>query len=262
MQTRKKAFIPAICLEHVGLAGPLVIPGEDGCFDSAWRRLHQSALKNHEQPQKFSAAAASVLTNVAVFELFKRVTGVASPDQCNQIYFLNLETLEGEWLRFIPHPLPAEKEICLKLVEDLEGMLDKEIKRNEPPPNILEYFILLTSEATGIFHTSEEKNLSQLPLAQCYVQAVDPLSNGPAELLQEAICGGFTHQEAQREAGLTGIEMYVTRWMDSARISGSDRPRGFFGIGAGETVEEAVCRGLQAYLDESFEKQKSRKTRH
>jgi putative thiazole-containing bacteriocin maturation protein len=244
----RKSLIPAICLERVGLAGPLVIPEEEACFESAWRRLHQTALKRTEQPQKLSSSATSVLTNVAVFEFFKRVTGIAAPNQCNQIYLLNLETLEGEWLSFITHPLAAAKEISPKLVEDLEEILEIEIERNEPPPHLLESFYLLTSEETGIFHTWEEKSLSQLPLAQCYVQAVDPLSEGPAELLQEKICGGFTHQEAQREAGLAGIEIYVTRWMDGA----SNIPGGFLAIGAGETAAEAVCRALQTYLDEAL----------
>ena len=33
-------------------------------------------------------------------------------------------------------------------------------------------------------------------------------------------------------------------------------PEGFIGIGAGETIEEAVCRGLQAYLEEELRKRK------
>ncbi|MDP4103661.1 MAG: putative thiazole-containing bacteriocin maturation protein [Bacillota bacterium] len=251
-----KAFIPAICLENIGLIGPLVIPEEEGCFESAWRRLHRSAVMQSEQLQKFSQTAVSMLVNVAVFEFFKRVTGVADPNQSNQIFLLNPETLEGGWQGFITHPVPEQKEISLKLVEDVEEILDKEVKRNEPPPNILGYFNLLTSDTTGIFHSWEEKNLSQLPLSQCLVQTVDPLSEGPAELLQEVICGGFTHQEAQREAGLTGIEMYVTRWMDSA----SKIPEGFIGIGTGETVEEALCRGLQACLDDSLRKRKATKS--
>lgn len=256
----KKAFIPAICLDNVGLAGPVVLPEEEGCFESAWRRLHQSALKRAEQPQKCSATVISVLANISVFEFFKRITGVASPNQSNQIYLLDTETLEGEWLSFITHPLTSNNEISPKLVEDLDGLLDIEIQRNEPPPNILEYFSLLTSQGTGIFHTWEERNLSQLPLAQCYVQAVDPLSEGPAELLPEVICGGFTHQEALREAGLTGIETYAARWIDSNLQDGMKIPEGFLGIGAGETVAEAVCRGLQACLDHRLKNRKAEKS--
>ena len=41
----RKVFLPAICLEQVGLSGPLVHPESDGCWESAWRRIHQSAFK-------------------------------------------------------------------------------------------------------------------------------------------------------------------------------------------------------------------------
>ena len=41
----KKAFLPAICLDQVGLAGPLVHPESEGCWESAWRRIHQSTLQ-------------------------------------------------------------------------------------------------------------------------------------------------------------------------------------------------------------------------
>jgi putative thiazole-containing bacteriocin maturation protein len=244
----RKAFIPAICLELVGLAGPLIHPEADGCFESAWRRIHQTALQGEKQQQNFSTTAGSILANIAVFELFKKVTGVSGSNQSNQIYFLNLESLEGEWLSFITHPLITMTDISPKLVDDLDGLLDQNIKRNEHPPYLMDYFSQLTSEEIGIFHTWEERNLTQLPLAQCYVQAVDPLSDGPAELLSEVVRAGFTHQEAQREAGLTGIELYASRWIDSA----AKKPDGLLGIGAGETVEEAVCRGLEAYLDKSL----------
>ncbi|MDQ0200065.1 putative thiazole-containing bacteriocin maturation protein [Neobacillus ginsengisoli] len=256
-----KAFIPAICLDQVGLAGPLVHPESDGCWESAWRRLHQTEVTMNKQPQTFSPIAGSLLANVTVFEFFKKVTGVAGTNQGNQIYLLDLETLEGDWLSFLTHPLVTTKMETPRQVEDLDARLKQETERNDPKSYLLDYFSRLTSEETGIFHIWEERNLSQLPLAQCYVQAVNPLSEGPAELLTEIICGGLTHEEAKREAGLTGIEMYVSKMMDSLVKAGSNNElaffsRSFIGIGAGETIEEAVCRGLQAYLEEELRNRK------
>ncbi|WP_416826219.1 putative thiazole-containing bacteriocin maturation protein [Ectobacillus polymachus] len=257
----KKAFIPTICLDQVGLAGPLVHPESDGCWESAWRRLHQTVVNTNKQPQTFSSIAGSLLANVSVFEFFKKVTGVAGSNQGNQIYLLDLETLEGDWLSFLTHPMVTTKKDTPRQVEDLDVRLKQEVERNESPSYLLDYFSRLTSEETGIFHTWEEQNLTQLPLAQCYVQAVNPLSEGPAELLTECICGGLTHEEAQREAGLTGIEMYVSQMIDSFVKGDSNNAcaslsSGFIGIGAGETIEEAVCRGLQAYLEEELRKRK------
>ena len=250
-----KIFLPAICLEQVGLSGPVIHPEWDGCWESAWRRLHQSAIQSDQKPNMVSSTTGALLANVIVFEFFKKVTGIAG--STNSIYLLDFETLEGEWLSFIPHPLVTSTSVAPRLVEDLDLRIEQEGKRNNASHELLEYFNGLTSEEIGIFHSWEERNLSQLPLAQCFVQAVNPLTSGPADLLPEVICAGLTHEEAKRNAGLTGIEMYVSKWIDSFVRNQDDHndPKfmeGTIGIGAGETIEEAVCRGLQAYLDEKL----------
>ncbi|MET3699899.1 putative thiazole-containing bacteriocin maturation protein [Bacillus oleivorans] len=250
-----KAFLPAIYLDHVGLAGPLSNPeSSETCWESAWRRIHQSSLLFDRQPQPFSSIAGSMLANVTVFEFFKKVTGAAGLNQSNQIYKLDLETLEGDWISFIPHPL--DKSVSPRLVEDLEIKIKQKQGEKNQPSTLLEYFNQLTSEDTGIFHTWEERDLKQLPLSQLVVQAVNPVSEGPADLLPEVICSGFTHEEARRNAGLTGIEMYVSQMIkifsDHQDEANVERSIGFIGIGAGETIEEAICRGLQVYLDETL----------
>ena len=255
MQRGREVFLPAICLEQVGLSGPFVHPESDGCWESAWRRLHQSAIQSDQKPNMVSSTTGAILANVIVFEFFKKVTGIAG--STNQIYLLDFETLEGEWLSFIPHPLVTSTSVAPRLVEDLDLRIKQEGKRNNASHELLEYFNGLTSEEIGIFHSWEERNLSQLPLAQCFVQAVNPLTSGPAELLPEVICAGLTHEEAKRNAGLTGIEMYVSKWIDSFVRNQDDHidskfMEGTIGIGAGETIEEAICRGLQAYLDEKL----------
>ena len=110
----------------MGLAGPLFHPESEGCWESAWRRIHQSALHIEQQAQPFSSTAGSILANVAVFELFKNATGIADSNQSNQIYVLDLETLEGDWLSFITHPLVTSRSFTPKLVEDLDVMLKQE----------------------------------------------------------------------------------------------------------------------------------------
>jgi putative thiazole-containing bacteriocin maturation protein len=260
----KKAFLPAICLEKVGLSGPLAHPESEGCFESAWRRIHQAAVQIDGQPQPFSSTSGAILANISVFEFFKKATGIAGSNQSNQIYLLDLETMDGDWISFITHPSVTSESVTPGLVEDLELRLNQESDRNEQQGFLLEYFSRLTSKETGIFHTWEERNLTQLPLSQCYVQAVNPVTEGPAELLPEVICAGLTHEEARRNAGLMGIEMYVLKMIDSNVYGfknqrdgvGANIPEGFIGIGSGETIAEAVCRGLQAYLDEELKKRK------
>ncbi|WP_042461346.1 putative thiazole-containing bacteriocin maturation protein [Neobacillus dielmonensis] len=251
----KKAFFPAIYLDKVGLAGPLTHPESDGCFESAWRRIHHSSLRANEQPQMYSSTAGAILANVSVFEFFKKATGIAGPNQSNQIYLLHLDTLEGDWLSFIPHPSVSSNSVKPELVENLDERLKQEFNREQQQGQLLEYFSRLTSKEIGIFHSWEEQNLSQLPLSQCYVQAVNPVSDGPAQLLTKVVCSGMTHEEARKNAGLKGIEMYVAKLVHSVNRKYSVNrvlPEGFLGIGSGETTAEAVCRGLQDYLNEEL----------
>lgn len=244
-----KRFLPALILHQVGLAGPLVDPaaGAEGRWESAWRRLHQSAICKDPQLHKFSPTAGAMLANVIVFELFKKVTAVTDSELENSVFLLDLETLEGNWHPFLSHPLASGSQ-QMKRIEALDQHLEEQREKNERN-GLMHYFGTLTSAETGIFHIWEEEELTQLPLAQCRIQAVDPLTEGPAELLPKMVCSGLTHEEARKEAGIAGIEAYVSRMVSSTGF------QGWIGVGAGETVEEGVCRGLQAYLYEEGKRQ-------
>ncbi len=265
----KKVLLPAICYQQAGLAGPLVLPDAEGCWESAWRRLHQSALCKDPQLHAFSSTAGAMLANVIVFELFKTVTEVTDSELKNTVYVLNLETLEGSWHPFLPHPLVAGR-AAVEPVEDLNQRLDRSSGGSEPN-GLLAYFSKLTSAESGIFHIWEEGDLKQLPLSQCRVQPADPLSEGPAGLLPEMVCAGMTHEEARREAGLAGIEAYVSRLaglLETPHPSHREaevrtaEPREFVGVGAGETAAEGVCRGLLKCLAEQLGKRQADRIPH
>ncbi|RLL40716.1 putative thiazole-containing bacteriocin maturation protein [Oceanobacillus piezotolerans] len=257
----KKMFIPAICLDQVGLAGPLVHPDSEVCWESAWRRLHHSVLSQNQHYPAFAATTGALLANVIVFELFKEVTGVRELEQSNRIFLLNMDTLEGNWHSFLPHPLVTSN-ISAQWVEDVEDRLQTGSDKVESGKLLL-YFNALTSEETGIFHIWEEEDLKQLPLAQCRVQVVDPLSEGPAELMQNIVCSSLTHEEARREAGLTGIETYMSRMVNlvvntlpkNKNVERIVVPEENVGVGTGESFAEGVGRGLQKCLAEELRRQ-------
>lgn len=258
----KKVFLPAIFHNQVGLAGPLVHPDSEGCWETAWHRIHQSAFCKDKQLHTFSSTAGAMLANLIVFELFKDVAGLISPEQRNQFFLLDLETLEGKWHSFMPHPIVTGS-AAVELVQDLDLRIEGSSSRSEPNSLFL-FFSQLTSEVSGIFHKWEEGDLKQLPLAQCEVQPVDPLSAGPAELLPSIVCTDLRHEEARREAGLTGIEAYVSRMSgplvtdllshSEDRVGNVVHPQEFVGVGAGETFVEGVCRGLDRCLEEELAK--------
>ena len=237
-----KGFIPGICLKQVGLAGPVFQQHGDSRFEAAWRRLHRSALHEDRTLGTFPLAGKDMLANVIVFELMKAAAELEPLSKKNQVYLLDLATLEGGWHAFLPHPDFSYGKDSAELICDLEAKLS-EHPGKETESRLFQCFTELTSPVTGIFHLWEEKHLPQLPLAQCFVQTADPLSSGPAELLPETISVGLTHQEARREAGLTGIEMYASRLTRSYPNSGD------FAIAAGETLAEGVLRGLEKCLE-------------
>lgn len=247
----KKMLLPAIRLHQAGMAGPLVLPENEGCWESAWHRIHRSALYKDPERHVFSSTAGALLANVMVFEWFKTVTGAAESELRNSCFLLDLETLEGDRHSFLPHPRINGRADSAGWIHDLDQRLEDGSDKsasNEWFP----YFSRLTSVHMGIFHSWEEGDLKQLPLCQCRVQAVDPWSEGPAELLPEMICAGLTHDEARLEAGLTGIEAYVARLAD-ALIDTNE----LVGIGVGETLTEGVIRGLQACLTEQLIEQQA-----
>ncbi|WP_052487244.1 hypothetical protein [Gordoniibacillus kamchatkensis] len=254
----RKMLLPAVCIGRTGVAGPLVHPDSGVCWESAWRRIRCPVPDEGEDAQPCSEVAGAMLANAIVHELWNTAMAEGETPATNRLFMLDLDTLEGDWHAFAPHPLVAR---CppAELVRDPLYRPEGGAVAAEPE-RLLRYFASLTSERTGIFHAWEEGDLLQLPLSQCRVQAADPLADGPAGLLPEMVCAAFTHLEARREAGLAGIEAYVSRLAGrlAATLPGcgellqadgaSQEPA--IAIGAGETFAEAVCRGLQTCLTE------------
>lgn len=248
----RKPMIPAVALQGRGMAGPLLHPDGDGRWESAWRGIHSSVFPEEREPQSFSAAAAAVLSNLIVHEWQKAVTQEKETNCRNQCYILDPDTLTGIWHPIRPHPLVSGVGTA-RLVENIELSLETSHEPADPE----EWFSCLgrlTSAATGILHAWEEAELIQLPLAQCLVQPVDPLSEGPARLLPAIIRSGLTHEEARREAGLAGLEAYAARLMPRLFPGLVSSQRENIGIGAGCSIAEAVERGFRACLTTAWAK--------
>ncbi|PGM52241.1 putative thiazole-containing bacteriocin maturation protein [Bacillus sp. AFS053548] len=257
----KKRFIPAISSQKICMAGPLVTSNSEACFESAWRSVHQNILCEEETNQSLSSITSAMLANIMVFELFKDITNSRETEKnnLNQVYIINQETLEGGWHSFSPHPLVTGKAKA-KIVHNFEEKLEQNKPRGDQS-KLLTYLGQFNSQETGLFHVWGEGELNQLPLAQCRIQVVDPLTEGPVKLLTSTICTELTHEEARREAGLTGVEMYVSQ-IASQLIMNSDsdvveciEPGEYIAIATGQTFSESICRGLQKYLSQELNKQ-------
>jgi putative thiazole-containing bacteriocin maturation protein len=233
---QNKVLLLAVIFEQAGLAVPLSYSNSDGDWESAWRRVHHSAIYKDTDVHTASSVAEALLANVIVFEWLKTAAEVTKLEKNNKLFLLNLETLEGNWHSFLPHPF-VHGHRFIERIEDVELQAGTDAEKRVSS-ELLSFFSQLTSTETGIFHIWEEGELGQLPLSQCCVQPVDPLSVGPALLLPKIICNGYKHEEARREAGLRGIEAYVSHMKFDEIAS----------VGTGETIEEGVCRALQKYL--------------
>lgn len=237
-------FMSAVCTENLGVVMPNsrtnVTNDKPLSFDAAWRRIHQSLVKNDMGVGRSNDLSGAVLANILVFELFKSITGVDN-EPGYRIYTLNLETLEGAWHDVMPVE-DGGWTGDMRRIENLDEVPDVAY---QPPTmrEMMSYFSQITDSTSGIFHLWGEGELSQLPLSQCRVQPIDPLSIGPAELLTPIVCHGVTHEDARREAGLTGIEAYVGRMMSKYASDAA-----YVGIGAGSTKAEAIGRGLRRCL--------------
>ncbi len=257
----KKRFIPAISSQKICMAGPLVTSDSEACFESAWRSVHQNILCKEEGNQPLSSITSAMLANIMVFELFKDITKSRETEKTNQVYIINQETLEGSWHTFSPHPLVTGKAKA-KIVRNFKEKLEQNKPRGDQS-KLLTYLGQFNSQETGLFHVWDEGELNQLPLAQCRIQVVDPLTEGPVKLLTSTICTELTHEEARIEAGLTGVEMYVSQIAgqliknSETDVVESVEPGEYIAIATGQTFSESICRALKKYLSEELNKQTS-----
>ncbi|MDM5317174.1 bacteriocin maturation protein [Fictibacillus sp. b24] len=232
-----KHFLPVTINKDLAFAGPLVSPKSTLSWECAHRRVHQSSSIKNESS---TSTACALLANVAVFELFKEITGAQDQKKDHSIYRLNLETLEGNWHSVLPHPL-VNGNVQAEPIQDPQLFLKRE---KEQQKDLHSLFYGITSKETGIFYTWEEEELLQLPLSQCKIQVADPRSEGPAPPQPVITCSGLTHEEARLDAGLTGIENYVKSLYGDFSHSMS--------IGTGQTAADGLCRALQNELHEGF----------
>ncbi|MFS0784248.1 bacteriocin maturation protein [Bacillus sp. 1P06AnD] len=235
----KKWFLPIVTLKGDTLIGPIIAPSSHSKWESAFKRLHDSDRPNSPA---YPASTSAISANIAGFELFKAITDIKEPDKENQFFLLSGQTLEGKWHTFVPPPSITGD---LFAVPINQGLLFA--GKEACPTPLHEVFDSLTSRTAGIFHLWEEAELNQLPLSQCKVQTIDPLSKGPANLLPTIIHAALTHEEARKEAGLSGIEHYMKGYSSLFHLNTD-----ILGIGTGETAEEGIYRALQNWLDLAF----------
>lgn len=241
----KKRLLPALFLGNAGLAGPMLHPDSTVCWESAWRRLHRTAW-DQEAPKESGnkAAAGALLANVIVSELSQALAGTTDLVSSGAVYWLDTQTCEGDWHALIPHPLVTGRAAAERVLNIPEKLEKESGSSCIGPQQWFDSFTRITSDRFGIFRLWEEGDLNQLPLSQCRVQATDPISDGPADLLPDIVIAALTHEKARKESALAGVEAHVSRM--AGRLVEAD----LIGVGAGLSLAESVSRGLLGHLFE------------
>lgn len=240
-------------MQGIGLTGPLVHPDSDACWESAWRRIHKSVFPENLLEHTLSSTAESMLANVAVFELFKKGYRSYEALRHKSIFLAQFRNVRRKLAFFLPHPL-VRGNINIEWLQDISAKTEQSSNKSESNPSIFNLHHLISKEA-GIFHIWEEGDLKQLPLAQCRMQVVDPISDGPTSLLPSMIGMGLTHTEARYEAGLSGIEAYVSRMANLLFSQIPEREKisqHFIGIGVGTTMTESIAGGYKSVYMENL----------
>lgn len=252
-----KQLVPAAIYRGAGLIGPLLQPGEEVRPEAAWRSLHPTVFLENTQVHNISNRALAFLANLIIHEWHLEATEGEEPACRDQCYIFNPATLTGSWHSIRQHFFELAQRIKpASRIPDLKQVIaaNDALADKKSTNGWYTSFERLTSSINGVFHAWEEADLIQLPLAQCSVQPVDPLSEDDAILLTKIVCSGLTHEEARRESGLAGLEAITERLLPLQFPTLSSDQRANVGIGAGTHASEAVGRGLRAVLMKQFEK--------
>lgn len=239
----QKVLLPLTFTHEYGILGPTTIKETDACWESCWLRLHvQNRMPTSPAPTIVDRM--SHITSSYV----ERYLSTGIPELQNSVYILSEDPIHGEIHSFFEHPLTLQHiplsdwfPLYIPFNQEQSSMNEEQLQN---------YFTGLVSSRTGVFYSLEESSFEQLPLSLCSIQIADPLSDGPATRLPATIHAGMDHTQARREAGLSGLERYMSRLCDHLLL---DKMQNTY-VGAGTTGSEAAGRGLQSLLQSELDR--------
>ncbi|WP_026021151.1 hypothetical protein [Paenibacillus senegalensis] len=266
-RTNRQSLYPALLFAERGMAGPVMHADHESepGWTTAWRTIHETELRPSAgaaiPPDSFTAEKILAGLLASEWQAFLNKQN----DDHSRYYWLNLTTMEGlwystkqvaqtevaDWISSRLTPCPIEHNGKKQHVAYKEAFSLLEEGCNPPPlavPAWLEQLSERTCEVQGLFHVWGEGGLTQLPLHQCRIQPVDPLSTGPALLLDEQVFSGFTALDARKNAALGGLEAFAGRLL---QLEGNDKAIDKVldkAVGCGTSKEESQYKAIMELL--------------
>ncbi|WP_375525067.1 hypothetical protein [Paenibacillus terreus] len=238
----QKVLLPLTFTHEYGILGPTTIEETDASWESCWRRLH---VQNRVSP----APAPTILNMMSHITscYVERHLRTGIPELQNSVYILSADPIRGQIHSFFKHPLTVQhiplsgwSPLHIPFKQEQSSMIEEQLQ---------DYLTGLVSSRTGVFYSLEESSFDQLPLSLCSIQTADPLADGPSTTLPIMIHAGIDHHEARREAGLSGLERYMSSLCN--HLFANQMPNTYVGVGT--TGSEAAGRGLQSLLQSELD---------
>lgn len=237
---QQKVFIQAVVAGDQAWVGPLVQPGQRGCWECAWRRLQSNLAASNSQAifedrsispiSRFVAApTAAIVANLLNFEIFKYISSAGPLETDGHLLFIDLETLQNQRHRFLAHALC---EVCSRPVPVLPVDFQKSLQELAAGPEITpEQFsqngLQLFDEKAGLFSDLDEHDFIQLPLNLTQVTISRPGDGVHHVMPQTAIGADADFGTARRKATQRACEIYAAHLCDARRLLTAKQVRAF-----------------------------------
>ncbi|HEU5375035.1 MAG TPA: TOMM precursor leader peptide-binding protein [Ktedonobacteraceae bacterium] len=225
-----RPLLQAVIVGQSAWSGPSFSANSSGCWECAWRRLQanqpaQQAYALRDTPDapvsnSIAAPTAAVVANQLGFELLKQITGAGPLETTSHLIETNLETLQSDRYRFLPHP---HCEACQQPVPPTPDLFQQSIDRLIAGPTIEQEQFSKNSTALfdsklGLFSELEEKDFVQIPLNIAQVTISNPmLCSNLVEPLR-AVAPGTDFGMPRRRATQLACEMYASQLYDPRRL--------------------------------------------
>jgi putative thiazole-containing bacteriocin maturation protein len=232
-----KVLIQAMVVGHHAWVGPLVSPEEAeklGGWESAWRRLQATRTGSAAQHCAFAfvndptapvsefltTPTAALVANQLSFELFKYLTGIPGVETRSRMLHVDLETLQTQSHRFLPHPssLALHRRTAptaAVLVDRIRGLaqdapFDEEDFSQRAPTCF--------DDALGLFTSIDEGDWHQLPLHVSCITIANPALLPDLGDPVTAVGVGTYLGMARRRALQRACEVYAASIVDERRF--------------------------------------------
>lgn len=232
---QKCVFTQALVIGDHAWVGPLVHPTAKACWECAWRRLQSNLIPLTSRLPRYAfeaqpsvatdqphvtKAAASMIANRLLFEVFKYFTQIGDPQDHSQLIDIDLGTFHSESHTFLPHPLcqADQHPVAPTAPQFLEQLRSLQC---HPAIDADTFFTSITpcmDELLGILTSADAEDFVQLPLTVYQVRVSNPMLLERQYEPFTVTATDLNATSAGLRASLAACERYLAEIVDRRRL--------------------------------------------